>query len=1028
MTTEQKVTRKLRAILSADVKGYSLLMTNDEASTIKTLKEYRIIMSEIIEQHSGRVVDAPGDNLLAELSSAVNAIQCSVEIQNELKTRNAELPDEKRMEFRIGVNIGDVVQDGDSLYGEGVNIAARIEGLSDPSGVCISRGAYDHVKNKLKLGYEFIGEHAVKNIKDPVRVYKVLMDPEDAGKLIGEKPKSQAAKWIFSTIAVAAIAFTLIFYQLYQKMSAPEFEPASIEKMAYTLPVEPSIAVLPFENMSGDPEQEYFSDGITEQIITSLSNVPYLFVIARNSTFTYKNKPVKVQQVAEELGVQYILEGSVQRSDDRIRITAQLIDAITGYHIWAENFDRKVVDIFQLQDEITMKIIAKLQVELSTTELGRLSSIKTGNLRAYEKYLKGYRHIYNRSIGDTLQARKLAEEAIELDPEYGAAYQLMALTYLDEIYMHRVESRDEFLGKAEKLIQKSIELSGKDYKTHRTLSSLYFLKKQSDKAIIEAQKAIELNPNSADSYYIYGMILGLIGNYDQAISNLKKAIRLNPVSPIHYLNHLAFAYAYKNQYEKAIPLWELTLKRNPDYYYAHIGLTAAYQLNGERDKARKAAAELIRVKPSISISMLEKRVVQKNKESKALFLGALRKAGLPEYPPGKETEKPSIAVLPFVNMSDDPKQEYFSDGITEDIITALSKTAKMFVIARNSTFTYKGKSVKVQEVGRDLGVRYVLEGSVRKADNKVRITAQLIDARTGHHLWAEKYDRDLKDIFAIQDDITKQIIAALHVKLTIGEDASIIARNTNSLEAYLKYLQAREYHYKFTKEGNHNSRRLVEDVISIDPEYGSAYSLLGATHMLDVWLQATDSPKKSLGKAIELQKKAISLGVNVHHVLGFIYSMVGQLEKATAECQQAVQLNPNSVLARTFNGLVLNKTGRFKEAVNELEQGLRLDPFATSLSLRSLGTAYCNDGRPEDAIAVCKKAIEKAPNDLLTRIVFIQAYSLAGKHGEAQKEAAEVLRINPKFTLKLYAKSLGYKNKSDTDRWITSLRKAGLPD
>ncbi|MEN8211573.1 MAG: tetratricopeptide repeat protein, partial [Thermodesulfobacteriota bacterium] len=679
MTTEQKVTRKLRGILSADVKGYSLLMTNDEASTIKTLKEYRIIMSAIIKHHSGRVVDAPGDNLLAEFPSAVDAVQCSVEIQNALKVRNADLPDDKRLEFRIGVNIGDVVQDGDSLYGEGVNIAARIEGLADPGGVCISRGTYDHIRNKLDFGYEYLGDHSVKNIKHPVRVYKILMESEDAGKLIGEKPKSQATKWIFSTIVVAAIAFALIGYQLFQKITAPEFKPASIEKMAYTLPVEPSIAVLPFENMSGDSEQEYFSDGITEQIITSLSNVPYLFVIARNSTFTYKNKPVKVQQVAEELGVQYVLEGSIQRSGDRIRVTAQLIDAVTGYHLWAENFDRKMADIFQLQDEITMKIIAKLQVELSTTELGRVSAVKTEDLRAYEKYLKGYRHIYNRSIGDTLKARKLAEEAIELDPEYGAAYQLMALTYLDEIYLHRVKSRGEFLEKAEKLIQKSIKLSGEDYKTHRTLSSLYFLKKQSDKAIIEAQKAIELNPNSADSYYIYGMVLGLIGNYDQAISNLKKAIRLNPVTPINYLNQLAFAHFYKNQYEKAIPLWELTLKRNPDYYYAHMGLTAAYQLNGEKDKTRKAAAELIRVKPSFAVSVIEKRVLQKNKESKKLFLGALRKAGVPEYPPGKEIEKPSIAVLPFNNMSDDPQQEYFSDGITEDIITDLSKISNLIV-------------------------------------------------------------------------------------------------------------------------------------------------------------------------------------------------------------------------------------------------------------------------------------------------------------------------------------------------------------
>lgn len=385
-----------------------------------------------------------------------------------------------------------------------------------------------------------------------------------------------------------------------------------LENMAFALPDEPSIAVLPFDNMSKDPEQEYFSDGITEQIITSLSNVPHLFVIARNSTFAYRDKPVKVQKIAEELGVQYILEGSVQRSKDQVRITAQLIDAISGHHLWAENYDRKMADIFKLQDEITMKIIAELQVELSIPELGRLSSIKTDSLRAYEKYLKGQKHIHSRSLKDTLEARKLAKEAIELDPNYGVAYLLLAYTFLDEIFMHRVESRSELLNQAEKQIKKSIQLIGKE-PVHMTLGSFYVLNKQPEKAVYEAQQAIEVNPNSADSYCRYGNILMLSGKFDEAIPILIKAIRLNPVSPIMYLNNLAFTYAFNKQYEKAIPLWQETLKRNSDYYYAHIGLTAVYQLIGEEKKATQFAEKLIRLKPGLSISMLEKRVVQTNK-------------------------------------------------------------------------------------------------------------------------------------------------------------------------------------------------------------------------------------------------------------------------------------------------------------------------------------------------------------------------------------------------------------------------------
>jgi adenylate cyclase len=628
--TEERAKRKLSGILSADAVGYSRLMQEDEASTIRTLEDSKKLMNELIRQFKGRVVDAPGDNLLAEFNSVVDATECAVKIQKELKAKNAELPDNRKMQFRIGVNLGDVVEEADRIYGDGVNIAARIEGLAEPGGICISRIAFDQVKNKLKFGYEYLGEHSVKNIEEPVRVYKVLIEPEDAGKLIGEKPKTSERKWIWSTIVVAAILMTLAGYLMYQKMSAPKYEPASIDRMSYPLPSEPSIAVLPFDNMSGDPEQEFFSDGITEQIITSLSNVPFLFVIARNSTFVYKNKPVKIQQIAEELGVQYILEGSVQKIDDHLRITTQLIDAMTGHSLWAERYDRKFTDIFLLYDEITMKIIAELQVELSATDLGRVSSIKTENLRAYEKYLKGYTHLWNRTVGDTLEARKLALEAIELDTKYGAAYRLLAVTYIDEIYLHRVKSRTENLEKAEQFIQKSVEYSGYDYHTHEILSGLYYLKRQFDKAIAEGQKAVELNPNSAHSNFIYGMVLRLTTRYDEAIPVLKKALRLNPVKPVNYLNQLAFAYFNTKQYKRAISLWEQAIERKPEYYYGHMGLTAAYQITGKEDKANLSAAELLRVRPNFSVSILEKRAVSSDREGNLIFFEALRKAGLPD--------------------------------------------------------------------------------------------------------------------------------------------------------------------------------------------------------------------------------------------------------------------------------------------------------------------------------------------------------------------------------------------------------------
>jgi adenylate cyclase len=384
-----RMQRKLRAIFSADVKGYSRLMGDDDEHTINTITAYRKIITGLIETNHGRVVDAPGDNILAEFSGALNAVTSAIEIQQTLETQNSNLPDNRRMVFRIGINLGDIVHKEDRIYGDGVNVAARIESLADPGGICISRGVFDQVKRKVRHGFEYLGEHSVKNIPESIRIYRVLLSPEFDGKVIGE-PVKQISRLkrpyaiATSLILIFSAALLLFFYP-----RQPDLEPASVEKMAYPLPDQPSIAVLPFDNMSGDPDQEYFSDGITEHIITWLSKVPYILVIARNSTFAYKNKHVKVQQIAEELGVRYILEGSVQRSDNRVRITAQLVDALKGHHLWAESYDRKLEDVFRLQDEIAMKIMAEMQVELTVDELGRLSAIKTKNIKAYEKYLIG---------------------------------------------------------------------------------------------------------------------------------------------------------------------------------------------------------------------------------------------------------------------------------------------------------------------------------------------------------------------------------------------------------------------------------------------------------------------------------------------------------------------------------------------------------------------------------------------------------------------------------------------------------------
>ena len=580
---EKSFKRKLAAILSADVEGYSRLMGDDEDATIRTLTSYRELMSTLIQKHRGRVVDSPGDNLLAEFLSVVDAVRCAVEIQEELRVRNAELPENRRMQFRIGINLGDVVQEGERIYGDGVNVAARIEGLTEGGGICISRTVFDQVESKIGLAFEYLGEQAVKNIKKPVRVYRVKMES-----------------------------------------SISDFE-MSVE---LPLPDKPSIAVLPFVNMSGDPEQEYFSDGITEEIITGISKVPHLFVIARTSSFTYKGKSVKVQQVSSELGVRYVLEGSVRKAGERLRITAQLVDAATGQHLWAERYDGILKDVFALQDEITLKILNALQVKLTAGEQAQLWSKGTANLNAYLKYLQAREHVYQMNQEKNVLGRQMLEEVVRLDPNYAMAYMTLAHTHALDISYGTSRSSKESLKRALELVNKAIELDDSLAEAHSILGFISMMKRQHKKAISEGKRSVTINPNSAYSHNRLGLFLRYAGRYEEALSSVLKAIRLNPFPPGYYFHQLGMVYCMMERYEEAIGACKEGIRREPNNIFAHSSLAVIYILSGREQDARMEAAEVLRIDPNFSLSRHSEAIVYKNQADTARVIEALRKAGL----------------------------------------------------------------------------------------------------------------------------------------------------------------------------------------------------------------------------------------------------------------------------------------------------------------------------------------------------------------------------------------------------------------
>ena len=628
--TTQAFKRKLTAILSADVKGYSRLMGEDEEGTIRTLNAYKEVITGFIQNHRGRVVGTAGDSVLAEFASVVDAVRCAVEIQEELKDRNKELPEDRRMEFRIGVNLGDVVEEGDTIYGDGVNIAARLESLAEAGGICISGMVYENIKNKLAFGYEYVGEQAVKNIKEPVRIYRVLMEPgvTKAGKGLRGKVKGKKAFALGIFAAFVVVAAVVALWQFYLRPAPPPHEAASKEKMAYPLPDKPSIAVLPFVNMSKDADDDYFGDGLSEDLITALSKTSKLFVIARHSSFGYKGKALQVKQVSEELGVRYVLEGSVRKAGDRVRITAQLIDALTGHHLWVERYDRDLKDIFAVQEDITKKIITAVQVQLTEGERARIYARGTNNLDAYLKAMEATWIRAQTTKENVMKAQQLAQEAIALDPNYAYAYTALGWTHSSTVWLGISKSPQESLKRAIELFQKAISLDDSLAIAHVGLGYMLTMTRDYDRAIAQGEKAMTLEPSSADVLQWYAAILAFAGQLQEAIPMFRESLRLNPNPGNAFYRHFSLALRHSGQYDEAIALLKKAIEREPNDLIAYLSLTSTFGMAGRMEEARAAAKEVLRINPRFSVERYEKTVPFKDKAAKDQLIDGLRKAGL----------------------------------------------------------------------------------------------------------------------------------------------------------------------------------------------------------------------------------------------------------------------------------------------------------------------------------------------------------------------------------------------------------------
>jgi TolB-like protein/class 3 adenylate cyclase/Tfp pilus assembly protein PilF len=1026
---EERVQRRLAAILAADVVGFSRLMGEDEEGTLAALTSHRKDLIEpTIAEFGGRVVKLMGDGILAEFASAVDAVTCAMAIQTAMASRNAAIAAENQILFRMGINVGDIIVDGDDIYGDGVNVAARLEGLAETGGVCISRAARDQIRDKLDYGLEDMGEIEVKNIARPVRAFRVLQDGRAASS-----PKSVAGNRSWITVSAALLVIALFsggglwWWQPWVERVAP----TRPHRIAVPLPDKPSIAILPFANLSGDRQQDYFADGFTEDLITNAAQSKELFVIAHNSTFSYKGREVKIRQVAEELGVRYVLEGSVRRIGETVRITAQLIDATNGSHVWAKRYDEPTDRLFDVQDEVSREIASTLLVNVKKADLAKATQKRPKELSAYDYVLRARARWAAPGKKAKLEARALAQQAIAIDPAYAPAYAVLGDTY-NSAYITQWGGPDA-LDRAYDAARKAVELDPSLSTAHELLGRVFLRRRQHDDAVAAIERSISLNPNQPRHYASLADTLTFANRAKEAVDFLRKANRLDPFYPPRQNMYLGRAYYFARQFDKAVAQLRICAARAPKWRPCYMFLAPAYAELGRQADAKRTLETLLKIAPRFSISESVQKHLPFVPSAMGFYIDGLRKAGVPEHPPLKLPEKPSIAVLPFTNMSDDKQQAYFSAGITEDITTDLSKVAGLLVTPSSATHRYSARDIDRRVIARELGVRHILEGGVRRIGDRLRITAKLIDAVTGVQVWAERYDREQKDVFAIQDDIADRVVAELSRRLKAKGLNRVTRVYTPNLEAYDLYIQGRAKRIPPSPSNLASALKMFEKAIELDPGFAGGYAGAAYVHVLKYGTSLVGTnPSDDLEAALRLAEKAVTLDPTFGPAWGSLseaYSRKGRYGDALQAIEKAMKAAPNDSLMRATYGRLLGHIGRAPEGIEQVKQAMRMSPDSLPM-LYFLGANYRVAGKFDDAI----KALTEHRKRLGGRIIpsptmqLIATYVQAGQLEKARAEARALLKVAPRFSVAVAVRTHSYKSDDDRNRFVGALRQAGIPE
>jgi adenylate cyclase len=1032
-------TRKLAAILVSDVVGYSRLAGADEDRTLARLRGLRSdLIDPAIAAHHGRIVKRTGDGSIVEFRSVVDAVRCAIEVQNGLIERNAGLTPERRIEFRVGIHVGDVVEESDGdLMGDGVNIAARLEGVARPGTICLSEDAYRQVSGRLEMAVTDLGPTKLKNIDKSIRAYLL-----EVGKPTLQRP---APRWrLVSSPLVAALAALLLlvaasgWYLLGGRLTKPA-------QAAHL-----SVVVLPFTNLSGDPSQDYFADGITENLTTDLSRIRNSFVIARNTAFTFKGKTIDAKEIGKELGVRYILEGSAQRDQNRVRVNTQLIDAETGAHLWADRFEEDVADLFKLQDQVVARLANTLGFELVKAEAQKAA--RANNPDAGDLVMRGLALLQLQRTKDRVDAaRALFDRALAIDSNDPDALAGSAYAYMNHwagaFGGPEIDYDAKILGQADR----AIALAPDSLWAYFAKSVYLYLTHRAGEAVATADAGLVINPNFAPLWVARGRAEAFLGDFERSKSDIQQGMRLSPRDPLIGVFdwYLADAELGLGHFGAAVEDDRKSIDSGYHNYTVYESLAAAYALEGNMDLAKPALVEAQRLQTPLTVKW---QIV--NMPNIPPLIEGLRKLGLPEECDPRshtgwdgrpcepvtsaaaapaEARHLSIVVLPFTNLSNDPSQDYFADGVTENLTTELSRVKDSFVVARNTAFTYKGKSVDAKEIGKELGVRYVLEGSVQRDQNRVRVNAQLIDAETGAHLWADRFEEDVADLFKLQDQVVARLARSLDRPLIRAEaEKGGRSKNPDAIDLTMRgwhllnrgLLQPPEE----MLDSSRQARAFFDRALHIDPDDAGALAGSAETYANDYFMgwgdPETDYDDKVLGQA----NRAIALDpsyINAYWEKAAYLGLSRRPSEALSAADAGLAVNPSDLSLLGPRAGAENALGRYEQGKADAERAMRLSPRDPDVPFLHVlvGDAELGLGHFEAAVGEYRKALDAGAHTFFVYTNLAAAYAHANKMDEARVALAEARLLNHAITVKWMK-----EHTPSLPPVLDGLRKAGLPE